>query len=74
MSLEITFRVHVIVNSIQNVTDIEHRLSIGYEVTNLSQGRCAARGHTILATVDHEGRMLMETPREFRERIQAAAG
>ncbi len=53
--------------------DVEHRLAIGYEVTNLSQGRRAARAHTIIATVDREGRMLLETPREIRERIAPTA-
>lgn len=52
--------------------DFERRLSIGYEVTNLSQARRAARAHTILATVDRDGRMLLETPREIRERIETA--
>jgi acyl-CoA thioester hydrolase len=49
--------------------DVEHRLAIDYEVTNLTQGRRAARAHTLLATVDREGRMLLETPHEIRERI-----
>ncbi len=51
--------------------DIEHRLAIGYEVTNLSEGRRSARGLTILATTDRDGRMLMETPREIISRICA---
>lgn len=49
--------------------DVAHRLAIDYEVTNLSTGRRAARAHTILAIVGREGRMLLETPREIRERI-----
>jgi acyl-CoA thioester hydrolase len=53
--------------------DIDHRISIGYEVTNLSQGRRAARGRTDLVVVDREDRMLLETPPELRERIHAAA-
>ena len=51
--------------------DIEHRLAIGYEVTNLSESRRSARGLTILATLDRDGRMLMETPREILSRIRA---
>jgi len=50
--------------------DVERRLAIGYEVTNLSHARRAARAHTILATVDREGRMLLETPREILDRIR----
>jgi acyl-CoA thioester hydrolase len=52
--------------------DVERRLSIGYEITNLSHGRRAARAHTILAIVDREGRLLLETPREIRARIETA--
>lgn len=51
--------------------DVEHRLAIGYEVTNLSESRRSARGLTILATVDRDGRMLMETPSEIVSRIRA---
>jgi len=54
--------------------DIEHRLSIGYEVTNLTHARRAARGRTDLAVVDPQDRMLLETPPALRERIHAAAG
>lgn len=53
--------------------EIEHRLSIGYEVTNLSHARRAARGRTDLAVVDAENRMLFKTPDALRERIHAAA-
>jgi acyl-CoA thioester hydrolase len=49
--------------------DFERRLSVHYEITNLSHERRAARGHTILAIVDREGRLLLETPREIRTRI-----
>jgi acyl-CoA thioester hydrolase len=53
--------------------DVGHRLAIDYEVENLSEGRRAARGHTVLAIVDRDGRLLLETPREIRERIAPAA-
>jgi acyl-CoA thioester hydrolase len=49
--------------------DIEHRIAIDYEVTNQSRGRRAARAHTLIATVDLEDRVLLETPREILERI-----
>jgi len=49
--------------------DLQHRIRIAYEVTNLGTGRRAARGHTILATTDLEGRLLLETPRGIVERI-----
>ena len=49
--------------------DIRHRLNIAYEIENLSHQRCAARGHTILATTDHEGNLLLETPHEIQRRL-----
>ena len=52
--------------------DVERRLAIGYEVTNLSEGKRSARAHTILASVDPQGRLLLETPREILSRIRAA--
>jgi acyl-CoA thioester hydrolase len=54
--------------------EVERRLSVAYEITNLSQGRRAARALTVLATVSLEGRLLMETPHEIVERIRAAQG
>jgi acyl-CoA thioester hydrolase len=49
--------------------DVRHRIRIAYEITNLSHDRRAARAHTILATLNHEGRMLMETPVEIQRRL-----
>jgi acyl-CoA thioester hydrolase len=49
--------------------DLRHRVRISYEVINLTAGRRAARGHTVLATTDLEGRLLMETPSEIVRRI-----
>jgi acyl-CoA thioester hydrolase len=52
--------------------EVERRLAVAYEITNLSAGRRAARGLTVLATVSPEGRLLLETPDEIVERIRAA--
>jgi len=50
--------------------DIRHRLNIGYEITNLSRGeRRAARAHTILATIDRDRNLLLETPHEIQRRL-----
>jgi len=49
--------------------DVHNRLNVQFEITNLTQGRRAARGHTVLVTLDAERRMLLETPVEIRERI-----
>ena len=54
--------------------DVERRLAVAYEITNLSHGRRSARGLTTLAVVDDGGRMRMETPPEIVERIRANAG
>lgn len=51
--------------------EVERRLSVAYEITNLNAGRRAARGLTVLATVSPEGRLLLETPHEIVERIRA---
>ena len=54
--------------------DTEHRLAVDYEVTNLSGGKRAARGHTLLAVTDSTGRLLLRTPPEVAGRIAEAGG
>lgn len=49
--------------------DLRHRIRILYEITILATERRAARGHTILATTDLEGRLLLETPHGIVQRI-----
>ncbi len=51
--------------------DIQHRIHIAYEIHNLTHGKRAARGHTILATTDLEKNLLLETPDEIRRRLLA---
>jgi acyl-CoA thioester hydrolase len=51
--------------------DIQHRIHIAYEIHNLTHGKRAARGHTILATTDLEKNLLLETPDEIRRRLVA---
>jgi acyl-CoA thioester hydrolase len=50
--------------------ELQHRIGISYEVWNLASGRRAARGHTVLATLDREGGLLFETPPEIVARIR----
>jgi acyl-CoA thioester hydrolase len=50
--------------------DVEHRIFIAYEVTNLTRGVRAARAHTIFATTDKDGRMLLRTPKPIRDRLR----
>jgi len=52
--------------------DIKHRISIQYEITNLSRDNVrAARAHTILATTDLDRNLLLETPDEIQRRLRA---
>lgn len=49
--------------------DLEHRINIGFEIESLDTGRRVARGHTVLATLDGTGQLLLETPEVFRARL-----
>jgi acyl-CoA thioester hydrolase len=51
--------------------DIAHRINIAYEIHNVTQQQRAARGHTILATVDHERKLLLETPNAIQRLLLA---
>ena len=42
--------------------DIVYRINIAYEIVNLTAGKRAAKAHTVLATLDAEGALLMNTP------------
>lgn len=52
------------------IKDLDYRLNIGFEITNLTQNRRAARGHTVLATLDAEGNLLLGTPDAILERLR----
>jgi acyl-CoA thioester hydrolase len=51
-------------------SDLHRRIGIAYELWNLTLERRAARGHTWLATLDREGKLLFETPDEVVRRIR----
>ena len=51
--------------------DVDHRLAIDYEVTNLALDTPAARGHTLIAITDLDGRLLLRTPAEIVQRIRS---
>ena len=51
--------------------DIKNRLCVAYEITNLTQSRRSARGHTVLAWTDIDGRLLLETPRAIHDALSA---
>jgi acyl-CoA thioester hydrolase len=52
--------------------DVRHRVFVAYEVTNLTRRRRAAWGHTVLATTDVDGRMLLATPAAILDRLAGA--
>lgn len=49
--------------------DIEHRMCVAYQIQNLTSGRRAARGRTVLVTIDSTGGMLLQTPEVIRARL-----
>lgn len=49
--------------------DYENRICVAYEVRSLDHDRCSARGETVLASTDAEGRLLLRTPEAIRRRI-----
>ena len=49
--------------------DVDYRLCVAYELTNLVHDRRAARGHTTLVTTDAEGRLLLVTPQAILDRL-----
>ncbi len=53
------------------ISEYARRLVIRYDVRNLSHDRRAAHGHTVIATLDADGRLRLETPPEIVARIRA---
>jgi acyl-CoA thioester hydrolase len=49
--------------------DVEYRLHIAFEVENLTAERRAAKGHTLLATLDGQGKLLFGTPAAILQRL-----
>jgi acyl-CoA thioester hydrolase len=50
--------------------ELQRRVGIAYEIWNETQAFRAARGHTALATLDGDGRLLFEVPDEIVRRIR----
>jgi acyl-CoA thioester hydrolase len=42
--------------------DVDYRVNVGYEIVNLAAGRRSAKGHTVMATLNANGEMLLGTP------------
>ncbi len=51
------------------IRDSANRICIDYEIASLDQARRCARGHTVLASTDLEGHLLLRTPGAIRDRI-----
>lgn len=50
--------------------DVANRINIAYEIYNVTENRRSARGHTILASTDAEGKLLLETPDALLSRLR----
>lgn len=50
--------------------DVANRINIAYEIYNVTENRRSARGHTILASTDAEGNLLLETPDALLSRLR----
>jgi acyl-CoA thioester hydrolase len=51
--------------------DVDYRLKIDYQIWNLTEDRRAAYGHTVLATLDSDGKLLLRTPDALLDRIRS---
>jgi acyl-CoA thioester hydrolase len=51
--------------------DVDYRLKIDYQIWNITEDRRAAYGHTVLATIDAEGKLLLRTPDALLARIRS---
>ena len=49
--------------------EIEYRLHVAFEVFNVTAERRAAKGHTLLATLDAAGNLLLATPAAMTTRV-----
>lgn len=49
--------------------EFEYRLHVAFEIWNLTADRRAAKGHTVLATLDAGGNLLLATPATMSTRV-----
>jgi acyl-CoA thioester hydrolase len=45
--------------------DVDYRVNIGYQLEDAASGSKIAKGHTTLATLDANKKLLLETPKEL---------
>jgi len=55
-------------------SDVDYRLKIDYEVWNMTDDRRAAYGHTVLATLNRSGELLLRTPEVLLRHIDKRGG
>jgi len=53
-------------------SEVDNRITIGYELTNLTHGRRCARANTTLVTTDANGNLFYETPPALVRRLRGA--
>ena len=49
--------------------EVEYRFNVAFEIMNVTAERRVARGHTIMATLDAAGRLLLATPECMTARL-----
>jgi acyl-CoA thioester hydrolase len=52
--------------------DLDLRVSVAYEIVNLTHGRRSAKGRTVMVSLDLEGNLLYSTPPALAELLRAA--
>ncbi len=53
------------------IADVDYRVKIDYEIWNASENKRSAYGHTVLATINQSGELLLRTPDVLLERLRA---
>jgi acyl-CoA thioester hydrolase len=51
--------------------DLDYRVKIDYQIWNSSENHRAAYGHTVLATLDADGKLLLRTPDALLNRLRS---
>jgi len=47
------------------LVDVDYRIHVAFEIKNLTDNKRSAKAHTMCATLDPEGEMLLETPSDL---------
>jgi acyl-CoA thioester hydrolase len=52
------------------VADVDYRVKIDYEIWNATDNKRSAYGHSVLATINQSGELLLRTPDVLLERLR----